>query len=428
MIEHVVLLKYGNCLHSSHLQYGFKAGLSTTLCTAFIKMVVSRYINNGSKVLGCFLDASKAFDRVDHCLLFQKLAKRGIPHVILNFLLSWYRMQRMRVQWSPDCISTSFAVANSVRQGGVLSPFFFAVYLHDLLYELSLTNVGCFWRWMFAGVFCFADDIALLAPCASALRKMLSIYSSYAASHGLIFNSEKTQLICFRKYTHEPLHPNILFSGISLQYSHKMLHLGNLLSFDLNDRDDIIRATKDVNRKANYMIYTFRYLDPFAMTFLFKMYCLSLYGCILWSLSSSSLRRLQVAMNKILRKIWHLPRMSHTSVVLSTAGISYVHNIILHRFYKFVSRCLSSEFPFIKTVISDSLGLAYSSIGYNFLYGYSHQKSYLILRLLILSDYIVNNLVIIHLLKVIFQVFLHNSILFCFFFLLICTYIWCVKL
>ena len=44
---------------------------------------------------------------------------------------------------------------------------------------------------MFAGVFCFADGIALLAPCASALRKMLSICSSYAASHGLIFNSEK---------------------------------------------------------------------------------------------------------------------------------------------------------------------------------------------------------------------------------------------
>ena len=123
--------------------------------------------------------------------------------------------------------------------------------LDDLLYELSLANVGCFWRWMFAGVFCFADDIALLAPCASALRKMLSICSSYAASHGLIFNSEKTQLICFRKYAHEPLHPNILFNGISLQYSDKVLHLGHLLSFDLNDKDDIIRATKDVNRKAD---------------------------------------------------------------------------------------------------------------------------------------------------------------------------------
>ena len=169
-----------------------------------------------------------------------------------------------------------------------------------------------------------------------------------------------------------------------------MLHLGHLLSFDLNDRDNIVSATKDVNRKANSMIYTFRYLDPFSMTFLFKMYCLSLYGCILWSLSSSSLRRLQVAINKILRKIWNLPRMSHTCVVLSTAGISYVHNIILRRFYKFVSRCLSSVFPFIKTLISDSLCLAYSSISYNYLYGYSHQKlMYLILRLLILSDYMV---------------------------------------
>ena len=31
-----------------------------------------------------------------------------------------------------------------------------------------------------------------------------------------------------------------------------MLHLGHLLSFDLNDRDDIVRGTKDANRKANY--------------------------------------------------------------------------------------------------------------------------------------------------------------------------------
>ena len=143
VIEQVILLKFGSYLHSSHLQYGFKAGSST-----YCFYVVSHYINNGSKVLGCFIDASKAFDRVDHGVLFQQLAKRGISPVILNFLLSWYRMQRMRVQWSPDCTSISFAVANGVRQGGVLSPFFFAVYLDDLLYELSLASVGCFWRWI----------------------------------------------------------------------------------------------------------------------------------------------------------------------------------------------------------------------------------------------------------------------------------------
>ena len=94
-------------------------------------------------------------------------------------------MQRMSVQWNHECLSRSFTVSNGVRQGGVLSPFLFAVYLDSLLNELDVC-------WCF----CFADDIALLAPCASALRKMLSICSSCASSHGLIsFNSEKTQLI-----------------------------------------------------------------------------------------------------------------------------------------------------------------------------------------------------------------------------------------
>ena len=90
-------------------------------------------------------------------------------------------------------------MSNDVRQGGVLSPFLFAVYLDSLLNELSLSGVGCCWCWMFAGVFCFADDIVSLAPCASALRKMLSICSSYTSSHGLTFNTEKTQLICLKK-------------------------------------------------------------------------------------------------------------------------------------------------------------------------------------------------------------------------------------
>ena len=38
--------------------------------TAAIKNIIARYLHNGSPVLGCFLDASKAFDLVDHDILF----------------------------------------------------------------------------------------------------------------------------------------------------------------------------------------------------------------------------------------------------------------------------------------------------------------------------------------------------------------------
>ena len=64
----------------------------------------------------------------------------------------------------------------------------FTVYLDDLLGELSNSGVG---GSMFVGTFCYADDIVLLAPCASALRSMLNICNSYAKSHGLMFNESK---------------------------------------------------------------------------------------------------------------------------------------------------------------------------------------------------------------------------------------------
>ena len=66
ILEHLILTKFSSYLHTSPLQFGFKPGSSTSLCTGVVKNIISRYIHNGSSVHGCFLDASKAFDLVDH--------------------------------------------------------------------------------------------------------------------------------------------------------------------------------------------------------------------------------------------------------------------------------------------------------------------------------------------------------------------------
>ena len=52
ILEHLIFTKYASYLSSSPLQFGFKSGSSTTLCTGMVKNIVSRYINNGSCVLG----------------------------------------------------------------------------------------------------------------------------------------------------------------------------------------------------------------------------------------------------------------------------------------------------------------------------------------------------------------------------------------
>ena len=91
-----------------------------------VKNVVSRYTQNGSPVLGCFLDASKAFDVIDHGILFDTLTKRGLPFPIVIFLASWYSMQKMQVRWD-ESLSEPFSVSSGVRQGSVISPHLFAV-------------------------------------------------------------------------------------------------------------------------------------------------------------------------------------------------------------------------------------------------------------------------------------------------------------
>ena len=79
LLEWCILIQFSSYLDSSYLQLGFKRGMSTTHCTGVLKHVVARYIQAGSSVYTCFLDANKAFDLVRHDVLFELLLSRGLP-------------------------------------------------------------------------------------------------------------------------------------------------------------------------------------------------------------------------------------------------------------------------------------------------------------------------------------------------------------
>ena len=188
------------------------------------------------------------------------------------------------------------------------------------------SGVGCYWGHMFAGALCYADNLVLLAPCASALRRMLSICSYYARDHGLLFNPCKTQLICFLSTKSCLFLPSIAFNNTVLTYSNEVIHLGHVLSFDLNDGPDILRVLKDLNYKANCVLSTFHFAD----CFLIKLYCLFLYGCCIWSLDLKHLNSLPIAL-KVMRKVYNLPLQSHVpAIVLSVSGVSCLLTLGAH--------------------------------------------------------------------------------------------------
>ena len=87
ILDWIILLKEHKSLFSSPLQFGFKKGLSTTQCTHSLLEIVDYYNYNKSDVFVLMLDASKAFDRVRYCKLFNELLERNISPVVLRILI-----------------------------------------------------------------------------------------------------------------------------------------------------------------------------------------------------------------------------------------------------------------------------------------------------------------------------------------------------
>ena len=119
VFEWCLLLLDRDAFSTSPLQFGFKEGFSSDLCTGLLKNIAPCYTINDSVVYGCFLDASKAFDHVNHSVHFEKLLRRKLSSVLFctcTLRLTWYSFadlytdQRMCVRWNhiPNPTSSTY--------------------------------------------------------------------------------------------------------------------------------------------------------------------------------------------------------------------------------------------------------------------------------------------------------------------------------
>ena len=178
---------------------------------------------------------------------------------------------------------------------------------------------------------------------------MLKVCENFASLHGLSFNPAKTQLI---RFAHSlPFNICISFYDKPLSLVHSATHLGHTLTSDLSDDLDIQEKTKDMIKKANYMLYTFSCCDKSTRTHLLQSYCLSLSGRALLALSCKiKLKSLDAAFNNVLRKILRLPQRCHTSLVQLTASMESLINVVACRSSGLVRKACSSASTLLQEV------------------------------------------------------------------------------
>jgi hypothetical protein len=244
ILDNIILQRCSNKFLTSELQFGFKVNSSTNMCSLILKETLLYYVNNESSVYCTFLDATKAFDRVHYCKLFSLLVKRGLPPYIVRLLINMYTGHTVRVCWH-GMMSDYFIATNEVKQGGVLSPVLFCVYIDDLLHSLKQAGIGCYVGSNYVGSLAYADDLVILAPSPAALRKMLKICDAYALEYNISFNAKKSKCLVALPPSRRYLKPTVkectfYVGGCSIEIVDSWLHLGNMFNCHLDDAEDII--------------------------------------------------------------------------------------------------------------------------------------------------------------------------------------------
>ena len=313
ILDNVLLLKYHDVFNTSSMQYGFKKKHGTTQCTFVVNEIVKYYMNNGSNVYVTLLDASKAFDRVNYVKLFRLLAKRNLCPVVLRFLIVFYTNQSIRVQWSSSISETSY-VKNGVKQGGVLSPILFTVYIDELLCRLRDSHIGCHIGSTFCGAVGYADDVTLLAPTITSLNFMLDICKSYAESYDVLFNSTKSKLLYFGRPQDKPAVSPVQMNDVPIEMVENDKHLGNMIGHD-DFKLQLQESICNFNGKTNMVMSHFCHIAPDKLYCLFRTYCMPLYGCQIWNYDSNLVDGFFTAWRKAIRKLFRLPYRCHSDLL-----------------------------------------------------------------------------------------------------------------
>ena len=318
IFEFLLLERLNNFIQCSPHQFGFKKQNSTEIWIFGLKEVVNYYRQLNSNLFICFIDIKGAFDRVNYMKLFIKLLERGTPVYLIMLLEDWYTRQKLFIKWN-NCISQSFGMSNGIRQGSKISPHLFNVHIDELNEALCNARVGCHIAGKAANNFGYADDLALVAPSAKALNSLLRLCDEFAVRNDIEFSTAKS--VCMMipsgpNATFDP--PNIFLSGAILEYVTKFKYLGHTITNNFKDDEDILREIRSLNARGNVLIRKFGFLSIETKCELFKSYCYPMYTCALWTnYNQSTINRLKVAYNNIMRRLAYVPPWNSASVICS---------------------------------------------------------------------------------------------------------------
>ena len=151
-------------------------------------------------------------------------------------------------------------MSNGIRQGSLLSPYLFNVYVDEHNIGLNNARVGCHIANKPVNNLSYADDLVVLATSVAGLNDLLSRCGHFANENYVTFSSTKSVAMCIlpRKMKLNNI-PKICLSENELEYVDSFNYLGHTITTDFSDDDDIKKEMRKMCARGNTLIRKFKF-------------------------------------------------------------------------------------------------------------------------------------------------------------------------
>lgn len=278
-------------------QHGFRPGRSTVDLVFALKMISEKNWEFNRKTYAAFVDMEKAFDRVPRELLWRVLSRMeyGVPRKLIKAIKSTYVESKCRVKTATG-EGEWFNVTTGVKQGSVLSPILFIIYM-DSCGRMVQNR-------MEDEMFGYADDLVLFAQNQERLQRFLEVWNEELERKGMKINRGKTEVMTIGGGG-DVL--EVSLGGELLKQTEQFKYLGvcygeeNDSTLELNNRIGKFSGTvamlfpllkeKAISQRVKMVMYT-SILRPILM-----------YGHEAWALNTKAKSKLEACEMRVLRLI-----------------------------------------------------------------------------------------------------------------------------
>lgn len=283
-----------------------------------------------------FLDVKKAYDRIDRSILWKKMEMMGFAKKLIDNLKAIYSNPTANITWdiSEEPIK-NLQMPSGLRQGCIMSPLLFIIYMADLIKQVTDLTVGVDLEFSVNGhiysrkINClvFADDIVLVASSEREMGLLLQTITHEAHKSRIEFSGSKSQIIPIKK---TPQKTWSLFRGATKVLEIEEHHTAKYLGVIISRKIDVFIAEKEnivsKARKVMWALYKIASNTGKSHVFgpmIWGKYALPtiLYGTEAMCLSNATLIKLQTIQNRFLKMCFGVAQSTPTASVILHSGV-----------------------------------------------------------------------------------------------------------